>query len=43
MTTAALPVFANKILDFSILVKKADFDAKISEVEKKIFTTSDYN
>ena len=33
----------NKIPDLSDLVKKTDYDAKISEIEEKCFTTSDYN
>ena len=28
---------------FSALVKKTDYGAKISEIEGKYFTTSDYN
>ena len=33
----------NKIPDFGVLVKKTDYNAKISDIEKKYFTTSDYN
>ena len=33
----------NKILGLSGLVKKIDNDAKISEIEGKYFTASDYN
>ena len=33
----------NKIPDFSGLVKKADYDAKISDIGKQYSTTSDYN
>ena len=32
----------SKIPDVSGLVKKTDYDAKISDIEKKYFTTSDY-
>ena len=32
-----------KLLNVSSLVKKLDFDAKISDIEGKYFTTSDYN
>ena len=42
-TTAALTTVENKIPNFSDLVKKADYDAKISDIEDKYFTTSDYN
>ena len=38
-TTAAL----TKIPNISDLAKKADYDAKISKMGKKYFTTSDYN
>ena len=34
---AAFTTVENKIPNFSDLVKKADYDAKISEIEKKIF------
>ena len=33
----------NKIPDVSSLVKKTDYDAKISEIESKYITTVDYN
>ena len=33
----------NKIPDLSWLVKKTNYDAKVSEHEGKYFTTSDYN
>ena len=33
----------NKIPDVSGLVKKKDYDAKISDIEKKYFTNSDHN
>ena len=33
----------NKIPDVSGLVKKTDFNPKISDIERKYFTTSDYN
>ena len=46
-TTAALTTVENKILNVSDLVKKTDYNAKISETKKYIhfttFTTSDYN
>ena len=42
-TAAALTTVKNKIPNVSDLVKKADYDAKISEIENKYFTTSDYN
>ena len=32
-----------KIPNFSDPIKKADYDVKISEIESKYFTTSDYN
>ena len=35
--------FENKIPDTSGLVKKTDYDAKISDIEVKYFTISDYN
>ena len=41
-TTAALTTVENKIPNVCDLVKKADYDAKISEMEKKYFTTSHY-
>ena len=42
-TTSALNAVDNKISDVNILVKKTDCDAKISGIESKCFTTSDYN
>ena len=42
-TTAALTTAENKIPNFSDLVKKTDYDTKIPEMEKKYFTTSEYN
>ena len=33
----------NKILVFKCLVIKTNFNAKILDIEKKYFTTSDYN
>ena len=43
-STTALTTVENKIPNASNLVKKkADYDAKISEMEKNYFTTSDYN
>ena len=38
-----IKVVDSKILDLSGLVKKTDYDAKISEIEGKYFTTSSYN
>ena len=35
--------FENKIPDTSGLVKKTDYDAKISDIQVKYFTISDYN
>ena len=35
--------FENKIPDVSGLVIKPDNDAKITDIERKYFTTSDYN
>ena len=47
VTTGFLnPKFAevdNKTRDVSGLVKKIDYDAKISDIQKKYFTTADYN
>ena len=40
--TSALTTVKNKIPNVSDLVRKADYDAKISEMENKYFTTSDY-
>ena len=42
-TPAAFTAAENKIPNINDLVKKTDYDAKISEMEKKYFTTSDYN
>ena len=42
-TSAGLTTVQNKIPNVSDLVKKADYDAKISEMENKYFTTYDYN
>ena len=42
-TNTALTTVENKILNVNDLVKNADYDAKISEMEKKYFTTSEYN
>ena len=44
-TTAALISFENKIPNVSNLFKKKkkkDYDAEISQIEQKYFTTSDY-
>ena len=38
-----IKVVDTKILDLSGLVRKTDYDAKISEIEGKYFTTSSYN
>ena len=43
VTTAGLATVENKIPNVSDSVKKTDYDAKIAEMEKKNFTTSDYN
>ena len=40
---AAFTTVENKIPNFSDLVKKADYDGKISEIEKKYFSVSYYN
>ena len=42
-TTAAFNAVENKIPDVSNLVKKTDYDAKISGIESKHLITSDYN
>ena len=42
-TTTALTTVENKMPNVSDLVNKPDYDAKISEMENKYFTTSDYN
>ena len=38
--TAALTTVENKISDVSDLVKRADYDAKLSEMEKNLIITS---
>ena len=43
VTTAAINIVENKIPDVNNLVKKTDYDAKISHIVAKYFTTSDYN
>ena len=40
---AAITTTENEIPNVNDLVKKADYGAKTSEIEKKNFTTSDYN
>ena len=42
-TISALHAVKNKIAIVSGLFKKTDYDAKISDIEAKYFTTSDYN
>ena len=42
-TTAALTTVENKIPKVSDLVKNVDYNVKISEMENKYFTASDYN
>ena len=42
-TTTTLNAVENKIANASNLVKKTDYDAKIPEIAKKYFTTSDCN
>ena len=42
-TTADLNAVEIKIPDVINLVKKTDYDAKISDIESNYFTTSDYN
>ena len=42
-TTAALTTVENKTPNVSDLVKKTDYKAKISKMENKYLTTSDYN
>ena len=42
-TTAALNAVENKTPNASDLVKKAEYDAKISDIEKIYSTTSEYN
>ena len=41
--TAALTTIENKIPNVSDLVRKADYDVKIPEIENKDFITPDYN
>ena len=41
--TVALHAFENKIPNISDLAKKKQYDAKISDIASKYFTTSDYN
>ena len=47
MTTAVLNTKIEKVEDkiqnISGLVKKTDYNAKISDIEKKYFTSSDYD
>ena len=42
-TTAALTTFENKIPNVNDQFRKADYDVKISEIENKYVTNSDYN
>ena len=42
-TNYALTAAENKIPDVNSLVKKTNCDAKISEIENKYITTTDYN
>ena len=42
-TTADLSAVEIKMPDAINLVKKTDYDAKISDIESNYFTTSDYN
>ena len=42
-TNAALTAAEKKLPDVSNLVKKTDYDAKITKIENEYFTTSDYN
>ena len=42
-TTSALTAVENKIADVSSLVKKTDYDAKISDIQSKYIATADYN
>ena len=42
-TTAAFTTVENKIPNFNDLVKKTYYDPKMSEIEKKYFSTSYYN
>ena len=41
--TSALTVVVNKIPNISNLVKKKDHDSKISDIESKYITATDYN
>ena len=41
-TTAALTAVKNKIPLVSSLVKKKDYDTKLSDIERRYFTTSEY-
>ena len=41
-STATLTTVENKIPNVSDLAKKKDYDAKISNIEAKYFTSSDY-
>ena len=41
--TAALNTVKNKIPNVTHLVKKIEYDVKISDIEAKYFTTSDNN
>ena len=43
VTIAAFHVINNEISTVSDLVKKTDYDLKISDIEDKYFTISDYN
>ena len=42
-TTGACSTVENEMPNISTLVKKSDYDAKMSEIKTKYFTTSDYN
>ena len=42
-TTAALTTVENKVPGVSNIVKKIDFDVKLSDIEPKYFTSKDYN
>ena len=42
-TNSTLAIAENKMPDDSNLVKKADNDAKKSDIENEYITTSDYN
>ena len=42
-TNSTLAIAENKMPDDSNLVKKADYDAKKSDIENEYITTSDYN